>query len=639
MSGLRLRLSVAVVLGALTTQCVLDELRLAEDGGGGSGGSAASGGIAGSSSMGGTSGTGASGGSSGSVSGGSSAGASGGASGGSDAAGGAGGSSGFGGDAEADAPPCDSDAAPDGGACTPRLQDLTASRLTVAPNFDPATQAYTVTTAIWRRSIAVTATADSGDSITIDGQSATSGTPIIVPLPALTTMIDVVVTRANISNSYTLSVTRGAPLERLLTDSQADVDDQFGISVALSDDGNTLAIGAPEEDSDSDGPQAERNQSGANEGAAFVFVRSGSNWIEQSFIKAERSDGNDFFGTAVALSADGNTLAVSTRDDDQVAGNSGAVDIFLRFSALWVYSTTLKASNPGNNDRFGSSISLSDDGLKLAVGAPEEDSADALSQGNNSAANSGAVYTFLRSAPGWSQTGYLKASNIGAGDEFGTSVAWSGDGTRLIVGASFEDSASTGVDSTPDEAATDNGAAYVFEDGGSGFAQTAYLKPTGPALGGEFGSSVAIDLDGDTIAVGAKRRANEEGAVFVFSRAGSTWSQQQLLTAAEPGTDDKFGQSVSLSNDGNILAVSADEEETSAGGLNPTHNNVLSKAGAAYVLQRTGTTWAQVAFLKPIAPVPEERFGAAVALCGDGSTLVVGVELGNSMRGSVYVYD
>ncbi len=159
----------------------------------------------------------------------------------------------------------------------------------------------------------------------------------------------------------------------------------------------------------------------------------------------------------------------------------------------------LKASNTGANDTLGYSVALSGD--TLVVGSPQEgSSATGVNgdQANNNAQNSGAVYVFTRTAGVWSQQAYLKASNTDANDQFGVSVAISGD--TIAVGAQFEDSNG----SQSDNSAQDSGAVYVFTRAGGAWSQQAYLKGHNTEAGDQFGVSVAVE--GDTLAVGAYRR-------------------------------------------------------------------------------------------------------------------------------------
>jgi ABC-type transporter Mla maintaining outer membrane lipid asymmetry permease subunit MlaE len=123
---------------------------------------------------------------------------------------------------------------------------------------------------------------------------------------------------------------------------------------------------------------------------------------------------------------------------------------------------------------------------------------------DNSATDSGAVYVFTRTGSTWAQQAYVKASNTGAGDYFGTSVALSTDGSALALGAYLEDSSATGVNGNQaDNSASASGAVYVFNHTGSMWAQQAYVKASNTGAGDYFGTSVALSADGSTLAVGA----------------------------------------------------------------------------------------------------------------------------------------
>jgi len=235
-----------------------------------------------------------------------------------------------------------------------------------------------------------------------------------------------------------------------------------------------------------------------------VFTRTGGVWSQQAYLKASDTGAVDYFGYSVALS--GHTLAVGAigvggNQPDNSASDSGAVYVFTQTGGVWSQQGYLKASNTDANDWFGYSIALSGD--TLAVGARGEASAATGVGGNeadNTAVDSGAVYVFTRTGGVWSQQAYLKASNTGAGDNFGVSVALSGD--RLAIGAIREDSAATGVGGNQaDNSAGDSGAVYMFTRAAGVWSQLAYVKASNAGAGDLFGSAVA--LSGATLAVGA----------------------------------------------------------------------------------------------------------------------------------------
>ena len=383
----------------------------------------------------------------------------------------------------------------------------------------------------------------------------------------------------------------------------------------------------------------------------------GSAWNPKSmaYIKASNSKKDDQFGSAVALSADGNTMAVSSTADDSAAKgingnqsdhsavNSGAVYVFVRNGGAWVQQAYVKASNAKAKDQFGSSVALSDDGNTLAVGADGEPSSATGVDGNQadtSMPGAGAVYVFTRTGATWSQQAYVKASNTGNkidGDQFGYSVALSGDGNTLATGAIAEDSAATGINGNQaDESADGAGAVYVFVRSGGAWSQQAYVKPWNTTVrGGLFGYSVGLNGNGNTMAVGAYDEDRGRGAAYIFTRSGSTWSQQNRLTASNAEAGDSLGCSIAVSEDGNTVVAGAFDEDSLLRGIQPPTegtNDASSdvSTGAAYVFVRSGTAWSQQAFIKATNTRLNDQFAWALTLSRDGNTLAVGAHLEDS---------
>ena len=328
--------------------------------------------------------------------------------------------------------------------------------------------------------------------------------------------------------------------------------DQFGFGLALSADGNTLAVGAISEDSAGTGIGADQSDNSAlSAGAVYIYSRTGATWEQQAYIKTSNAGGGDLFGYSVALSADGNVLAATAYDedgslagtnefqDDEVFG-TGALYIFLRNGNTWTQQAYLKPSNSERNDAFGVAVVISADGNTVAGTALDE---DGMTTGVNSTPqpdmeinlSTGAVYLYTRDGDGWSEQAYIKASNTGANDTFGARLALSGDGGTLAVGAQLEDSAGQGIDAVQDDdSAQEAGAVYLFTREGPSWTQSAYVKGSNTEAFDEFGSSLALNGDGTLMAVGARgedsgatgigaeqddNSAFESGAVYVFSRA------------------------------------------------------------------------------------------------------------------------
>ncbi len=388
--------------------------------------------------------------------------------------------------------------------------------------------------------------------------------------------------------------------------------DSFAHSVAVS--GDTVVVGAYGEDSSTIGINSTPNESASNAGAAYVFVRSGTTWSQQAYLKPGAigvSQLGDNFGTSVAVS--GETVVVGAPSErsgtiginsvpDESAGGAGAAYVFVRDGTAWSQQAYLKPGAVGTTqeaDQFGYSVAVSGD--TVVVGAWQEDgSATGINGAPDEAARSaGAAYVFGRSGATWSQQAYLKPGAVGttqANDFFGFSVALADD--TVVVGAIGEASNTTGINGTADEAASSAGAAYVFVRSGSTWSQQAYLKPAavGTTQAGElFGSSVAVS--GNTVVVGAfnegssstgidstpDENGSRAGAAYVFVRSGAAWSQQAYRKPAAVGTSqavDQFGLSVAVSGD--TVIVGAPYEDSSTKGVNSIPNEGAFSAGAAY---------------------------------------------------------
>ena len=449
------------------------------------------------------------------------------------------------------------------------------------------------------------------------------------------------------------------------------LDGHTGNSVAISADGNTMAIGAHQESSNAKGINGNQNNNAAYaSGAVYVFTRTANSWAQQAYIKASNAGQSDNFGVVVALSGDGNTMAVSAHFEASAAkgvnGNqnddslpqAGAVYVFGRTGNTWAQQAYLKASNtgraavPGNpedwgdGDQFGFSLALSGDGNTVSVGAISEDSTAAginNIQTDDSQNSAGAVYVFTRTGAIWAQQAYVKAANSEGGDLFGYNIGLSADGNTMAVAGYDEDGSPRVPNGIPDNLRGGAGTIYVFTRDGANWRQTGYLKGSNSEGADSLGYSVAISQDGNTIAAGTAdedcyfpgvnaspcdndRVSNtSSGAAYVWVRTGNNWTQQAFFKASNPGLEDWFGVRMALSGDGNTLAISAPLEDSIGQGINPPQNDDLAhEAGAVYFFTRDGATWTQRAFVKATNNEAFDEFGSALSLSRDGRTLVVG---------------
>jgi hypothetical protein len=460
-----------------------------------------------------------------------------------------------------------------------------------------------------------------------------------------------------------------------------------GNTVSISADGSTIAVGAPHEASAATGINGnQKDDSASNAGAVYVYTRNGNNWTQQAYVKASNAGSGDYFGSSVDLSADGNTLAVAAHweasDATGINGNqqdnsipqAGAVYIFTRSGGRWTQQAYIKSSNTGeklpaegdalvgggDGDQFGFSLALSADGNTLAVGAVGEDStATGINgdQANNAAVSAGAVYVFRRTGSTWAQQAYVKpqtAANAAAGDLFGFSLGLSADGNTMAVGVYDEGGSARTVNGAVDNMRGGSGAAYVFTRTGATWAQQAYIKTSISEQGDSWGVSLALSDDGHTLALASVDEdctamgvnppgCNEDvktdvstGAVAIFTRAGTTWSQQALLKASNTGVEDWFGVKNALSGDGNTLVVTASNEDSAAQGIGGRQDDdSANEAGAAYLFTRNGTTWAQQAYIKSAVNEAFDETGNSVSISRDGRLFVIGARGEDGGRGGV----
>ena len=366
--------------------------------------------------------------------------------------------------------------------------------------------------------------------------------------------------------------------EANLTADDGVASDSLGQSLALS--GDSAVAGAS-------GADVGGN---SNQGAAYVFVRDGGSWTPQPQTKLTAGDGaaHDGFGGSVAI--DGDTALVTSAGAD-VDGNNdqGAAYVFVRSAGTWTQQAKLTADDGASSDFFGQSVSLSGD---TAVVAAQWDDVGANS-------NQGSAYVFARSGTSWSQQAKLTADDGAAGDFFGASVAIDGD--TAVVGAY---QATVG-------GILAKGAAYVFVRSGDVWNPQPQAKLTASdgALGDHLGISVTIS--GDTALVGALQDdvgANtDQGSAYVFVRSGSTWSPQAKLTASDGAASDFFGRSVALSGDKVVVGV----DGVDLGGN--------SGQGAAYVFERSGSTWSPQTKLIASDGAASDFLGRSVAFSGDSA--------------------
>ncbi len=337
-------------------------------------------------------------------------------------------------------------------------------------------------------------------------------------------------------------------------------------------------------------------------GAAYPVTVDPLVRTEDAKLVASDAAPEDRFGLSVAVS--GSTAVVGAAWDDDTGSNSGAAYVFVRSGMVWSQQAKLTASDAAADDLFGFSVGVSGD--TAVVGAYLDD--DAGSQ-------SGSAYVFVRSGTSWSEQAKLTASDAAPVDQFGLSVAVSGD--TAVVGARLDN-----------DAGNDSGSAYVFVRSGTLWSEQAKLVAGDAAPSDQFGWAVA--LSGDTAVVGAPFDDDaglESGSAYVFVRSGTTWSEQAKLVSSDLAAADRFAWSVAASGDTAVVGAYADDDAGTA-------------SGSAYVFVRSGTLWSEQAKLVASDAAPGDEFGQSVAL--SGATAVVGAPYDDDAgtdSGSAYVFE
>ena len=360
---------------------------------------------------------------------------------------------------------------------------------------------------------------------------------------------------------------------------------------SLSIDGDTALIGAP-------GDQ----HAGLNSGSSYVYVKSGTTWVQQARLTSSDANTFDYFGWSVSLSGD--TALVGSWGANGAVANTGAAYVFTRTGTTWTEQAKLTSTNGAASDQFGYSVAL--DGDTAVIGAHFHDP--------GSLPKAGVAYVFDRSGTTWSETAQLSASDAARDADFGLSVSL--QGTTAVVGAPLSTAA--------------GGGAYVYQGVGTTWTEQAKLDASDGEAQNYFGA--AVDLAGNTILVGASNHTHlghptSMGTGYVFVQSGTTWTQQAELFPSDGAAFDGAGTAVAI--DGDLLLLGAFR-----------HAALGSYAGATYAYHRLAATWTEHAKLQPAGLGAGDQFGAALSM--QSNTAVIGApgdDDGGSNGGAVFVYD
>ena len=406
---------------------------------------------------------------------------------------------------------------------------------------------------------------------------------------------------------------------------------------AFNLDASRMVYGAVYEDSNS--ASAPENNGTTDSGAVYVFDKDASgNWSQTAYLKAPLPTENEWFGSSVAITGDGNTIAVGA------AGGSQAY-IYQYENGSWqntaILSPTTAFTGSESTEYFGGDIDISDDATTVVVSA-YRDRRDSTGEYMDAVGSqAGAVYVFELSSNTWSQAAYLKPEYIAERFYFGRSIDLTPDGSLLAVSAEGDPSTSA---SNGDQSNTDlpsSGAVFVYERSDSSWNEISYLKPDYRDLEETdgFGSAVSFNDDGLILAVGAyledsisaeinmgedDNEANGSGAAYIFTRSGdTTWHQDAYIKAPNRNNAQAFGNTISISGDGQKLAVGTVRDFNSIGGIQSDFTRYYSSEhdiGSAYVFENTGSEWVYRSYIRsPVINVSDTN--KRVRISRDGKTV------------------
>jgi hypothetical protein len=487
--------------------------------------------------------------------------------------------------------------------CAPLLQMLLADRLAVTPDVAPDVFSYRVHAAIVTPVVTLTAAGpDLGAThIAFDSVQVEEGQAWSSPkLPLGESHVELTLTsESGASNTYEVTIERTGKQSAFIKASNTGAGDYLGASVAVH--GDTLAAGAPFEDSAATGLNGDQSNNGASTaGAVYVYRRSDKGWAQEAYLKPADTQANDNFGISVGL--EGDTLVVGAPHSGfseayQPTANAGVAYVFTRVNGTWSQVQKLVPSKSVGGDMFGIANAIQGD--TLAIGA----TGGAAPSGEHS----GVVYVFERSGNMWVERQILAPAQPPGIGGFGGSVALSGD--RLLTGA-------------PWESPLRRGSAFAFARRNGSWGDEQRLAPETLGDGATFGFRVG--MYGDRLAVGAPQLPynatllgpRPAGEAYIYELVADRWQQTGLVRSQAPEDSDEFGICVAVT--AASVLVGAEAESGSARGINgdPLRKG-SSEAGAVYEYAKLGGQWVYSDYLKAGNASANDHFGWGLAVSGD----------------------
>lgn len=328
-------------------------------------------------------------------------------------------------------------------------------------------------------------------------------------------------------------------------------EDWFGSNIVLNSDSTIALISAHGRD---DGGVSAR-------GAVYVFTRSGGTWTYQQKILAPDPALDDWFGLGVGINSDATIALIGAcLKDEGGLIDRGVVYYYTRSGTTWTYQSKILINDLNINSYFGAGIALNNTGDYALIGAYGKDEGGILARG--------VVYIYTRSGSTWTYQNKILAPDAQPGDYFGRSVAINKDATIALIGAYNRS-----------EAGVNCGAVYHFTRSGSIWSYQNKLLAPDRANGDQFGLYLSIDSESNKALIGSRKAKIgtevEAGAVYAYSRNGTSWSFQNKIIASDYKAYNQFGVSVKLSSNGTMALIGAQHR----------NSNGITRSGAVYIFE------------------------------------------------------
>lgn len=395
---------------------------------------------------------------------------------------------------------------------------------------------------------------------------------------------------------FTTTPTVVSNIYDLVTASDGATGDDFGYSVDVSGDGNTMVVGAYLDDN-----------AGSNSGSAYVFEYSLGSWQQKTILIPPGTVANTRIGSEVAISGDGTVIVIAA---PRMNSYTGSVFIYTKVGSTWTLQKTITAFDGSSSDYFGQAVALNETGSTVVVSAYYDD---------DDGYNTGSLYVFNRSGNDWTQAAKLTVLDPEPNDNLGYSLAMSNDSSTIVAGSTRKGINGNYI-----------GAAYVFQKVSSVWSQVQKLVASDGVAADYFGFSVALSGNGNRIVVGATGtddRGSNSGSAYIFDKTGNSWNQTTKIITEPSTSSDQLGKRVAISLDGNKILLTSP-------------NGVIDgvKIGAGYIYQ-LNINWNLVDTVYAEDGLGGDSLGEMGASMSDsGDVIALGTYRRNGYIGAVYTF-